>query len=467
MMKYLTIGLAILFDGAPAKGAEPPPGYDAASPTTFGMATEIYQLAALLGDDVLRNLVCRLSSERFTFGRLSAALGLPEGQVMRRIKTLRGWGLVRLVRHDSASTIVEPMPGDGARTLRRWAERYCPTGDSCGRPAANPDVGREARGRTANGPVGIASAGGVAPNLKGKLVTVFGGAGFVGRELAKHLVAAGARVRVASRNPEAVFLANSLVGDTPLKIMKVDAREPMDVEAAVEGADMVVNLISILVAKDDLEYIDTNEIVAYRIAKAAAAHKVERMVHTSTISASRKSRSSYSLSEAAGERVVRIKFPDATIVRPSIIMGTDGGFIRKVVDLSRHTPVLPLVRQGPPLFQPVYVGDVSAAIVRILSDPRTKGQTYDLGGPRKMTTRDIVTMVTQEARYKPDSSLPEWVEQARDALVLSLPKALQKPPEPTSPARNFVVGANSLGLADLGITATPIEDVVATYRARK
>lgn len=468
MMKHLIVAIAVLLAGTPARGAEPPIGYSAATPTTFGMATEIHQLAALLGDDVLRDLVCRLSSERFTFGRLSAALGLPEGQVIRRISTLRRWGMVRLARLDSAHTIIEPIPGDGARTLRRWAERYCPTGDSCGQPAATgPDAGRKVRGRTAGGSAGIAPADIVAPNLEGKLVTVFGGTGFLGRELAKHLIAAGARVRAVSRNPETFFVDNSQVGDSPFKTMKVDAREPMEVEAAVEGADMVVNLIGILVAKDIMDFIDTNDVVAHRIANAAAAHKVERLVHVSTISASHKSRSVYARTSAGGERSAKTKFPDVTIIRPSLIIGTDGGFIRQIVDLSRHTPVLPLIREGPPLFQPVYVGDVSAAIVRILTDPQTKGRTYELGGPRKMTTREIATMVTQEAGRKPKDPLPPWIAEARDKLTLSLPRALRNPKMKDSPGRDFVVGTDTLGLADLGITATPIEEVVATYRARK
>ncbi len=98
-------------------------------------------MVALLGDDVLRDMVCRLSSERYTPGKLSSAMGIPEGQILRRIKTLRGWGVVRAVRRDSATTIIEPIPGDGTRTLRRWARRYCPTGERCGRPTGGPEAG--------------------------------------------------------------------------------------------------------------------------------------------------------------------------------------------------------------------------------------------------------------------------------------------------------------------------------------
>ena len=106
---------------------------------TYGMAGELNQLVALLGDQALRDVMCRLSGSRFTPGRLSSALGMPEGQVLRRVNILRGWGLVRMVRYNSAATVVEPTPGEGSQTLRRWAKRYCSEGDSCGLPAAHAD----------------------------------------------------------------------------------------------------------------------------------------------------------------------------------------------------------------------------------------------------------------------------------------------------------------------------------------
>ena len=97
-------------------------------------AMEVDRLLNLLSDEVLRDIVCRLSSERYTPARLGGAMGVPEGQVLRRLATLRNWGMVRMVRRDSASTIVEPLPGEGAETLRRWAAKYCAVGDVCGRP---------------------------------------------------------------------------------------------------------------------------------------------------------------------------------------------------------------------------------------------------------------------------------------------------------------------------------------------
>ncbi len=137
-MKHLAIGFALLLLAtAAARGTEPLPRYG--NDCAYCVPMEVDRLAALLGDHILRDLVCRLSHERYSFGSLSSALGMAEGQVMRRINTLRGWRLVRTVGNDSAHTIVEPIPGEGAQTLRRWASRYCPTGDECGRAVASQD----------------------------------------------------------------------------------------------------------------------------------------------------------------------------------------------------------------------------------------------------------------------------------------------------------------------------------------
>ena len=231
------------------------------------------------------------------------------------------------------------------------------------------------------------------------------------------------------------------------------------------GANMVVNLVGIQSETKDLKFADVNEIASGYIAGAAAAQNVERLVHVSFIGPGLESRSMFARTKVAGESAAREEFRSVTIVRPGLVLGADGGFLKRVLDVSRHTPVLPLVREGKPLFQPVYVGDVSEAIVRILVVPETKGRTFELGGPKTMTMHDIVAMTTQEARREnPAAALPAWVEDAREALVHSLPKSFWEPGRESFPEQDFVVRADAHGLADLGITPTPIEDVVVRNR---
>lgn len=466
-MKHLAIVVFLFFAGAPADGGEPAPGFGAQFTGTHTLAMEINRLVMLLGDDGLRDLVCRLSSERYTFGRLSSALGLPEGQVVQRINTLRGWGLVHTVRQSSASTVVEALPGDGAKTLRRWAARYCPSGDNCGRPSANPDSRPEGRERSVSGAAGI-----VPPNrpdslLQGKLVTVFGGAGFLGRDLVERLLAAGARVRIASRNPDAATFSKSLVANDQLSKMVVDARRGRGVATAVAGADLVVNLVGIQRETDVLKFADLNDIAARTIAAASASENVERLVHVSFIGPALESRSMFSRTKVAGEAAVREEFPNVTIVRPSLVLGADGGFLKRLRDVSRQTPVLPFIREGKPLFQPIYVGDVSRAIIRILVVSETKGLTFELGGSTAMTMYDIIALASSASGHDPPASTaPEEVEEARTDLLHSLPRSLWEPGREEFTERDFVVRPNTRGLADLGITPTPIEDVVAANDER-
>lgn len=467
MMKHLAFAAALLIAAVTARGEESLPRYGGDFATTFGVAREIDRLASLLADDVLRDMVCRLSYQRYTFGSLNSALGMPEGQVMRRINTLRGWGLVRMVRHDSARTLIEPIPGGGDQTLRRWADRYCPLGDTCARPAANSENHKNGRARTASrlGGEVVDSHPTGASNLKDKLVMVFGGAGFLGRDLVMHLLDAGARVRVASRNPDPALLRKLQSGNDRLTVMTVDVRDdPAAVKEAVVGASMVVNLVGMHREWGDQEFIEISRRGVRAIASAAAA-EAERFVHISGISADPKSPFVHGRNNAAGEAAAVEEFPEVTLVRPSLVVHPEGGFVKQLLEMSRYNPDYALSFGRKTLFQAVYIGDVSKAIVRILEDPGTKGKTYELGGPRAIPLHEIVAIVTREAGRLPPL-FPIWLAEAQAAIFNKLPKRLWKQNHVTSLTRDNVVRPNALGLVDLGLTPTPIEDMMPAHRER-
>ncbi len=463
MMKRLALALALLFAAVSANGGEPFPRYGNDLDRGYRVPMEIDRLAALLGDEVLRDMVCRLAHERYAFGNLSLALGVPEGQVMRRINTLRGWGLVRTVSGDH--TIVEPIPGDGARTMRRWADRYCSTGDACANPAANPDNEKNGRKEAPVAGAGIASVVGGDPVLKGKVVTVFGGSGFIGIDLVRRLVAAGANVRVAVRNPANLLFMKTERGLRQISGLTVNVGDKREVMSAVAGASMVVNLVGILNETGEQKFTNINENGPRSIAEAAAEAKVERLVQVSAISADPESVSVYARSKAAGEAAAREKFPNVTIVRPGLVFDLDGGFVKRLADMARYTPVMPIFGGGKAKIQPVYLGDVSAAIVRILTDPGTGGQTYELGGPRTMTMREIVTIVMRETGHKrPLVPLPMWLAEAQARLLRWLPNQPLTRDHVTLLRKDNVVASDALGLADLGLTPTPIEDILSAKR---
>ena len=463
-MRILTIAFALLFSALPAKSDEPLPRYGNDGDCWYCAPMEIDRLAALVSDDALRDMVCRLSSERYTPSRLSLATGLPEGQVLRHLNTLRGWGLVRMVRRDSATTIVEPLPGDGAKTLRRWASRYCGTGEECGTAAANPNAEKERRAKD-SARVGTASSQvSDGAGLTGKMVTVFGGSGFIGRELVKRLVEAGARVRVASRNPRQALSLTKLGDDRPVELMAVDIGDNAGIEKAVAGAHMVVNLVGIIFEKGPQTFPMVHTRGVRNIAHAAAKANVARLVVVSAIGADLTSASHYSKTKAQSETAAREAFPEVTVVRPSIVFGPEDRFFNRIATIARASPVLPVYGGGKTVTQPVYVGDVGDAIVRILQDPGTKGQVYELGGPRKMTLREIYTLVMAETGHKRYlMSVPFWFSEAQARILEKMPNPLVTRDQVTMLRRDNVVNSEALGLADLGITPTRIEDIAPSY----
>lgn len=140
MKNYFALALAWILAAVPARGEAPLSPFGGGLGCGYCVATEVDRLVALLGDPVLRELICRLSSARYTPDTLGFALGVPEAGIMRRINTLRGWGLARAIPNQWGRTIIEAAPGNGANTLRRWASRYCPHGDECGRPLIDPRI---------------------------------------------------------------------------------------------------------------------------------------------------------------------------------------------------------------------------------------------------------------------------------------------------------------------------------------
>ncbi len=173
MKTYFAFIFACFLAAMPARADDLILANFGAHKTAYGVASEFDRLVTLLTDEVLKDLVCRLSSERFTPERLSSALDMPKGQILRRINTLRGWGLVRLVRRDSATTIIERIPGNGERTLRRWAAKYCFTGESCDQPFADrqKERGWEAENESRGKGIEL-GGGGFEFRRKGRLMTL-------------------------------------------------------------------------------------------------------------------------------------------------------------------------------------------------------------------------------------------------------------------------------------------------------
>lgn len=303
-----------------------------------------------------------------------------------------------------------------------------------------------------------------------KLVTIFGGSGFVGRYIAQRMAKEGWRVRVAVRRPnEAVFVRPyGAVGQ--VEPILANVRDDASVAAAVQGADAVVNCVGILSETKKNKFNLVQHHGAERIAKAAAAAGVARLVQISAIGADPRSKSGYAESKGKGEEGVLEHFPSAVILRPSIIFGTEDEFFNRFASMARFAPVLPVV--GPNTrFQPVYVDDVAAAAVMGVTG-KAKPGIYELGGPDVETFRQLMErMLRVIHRRALIATVPFFVARIMGATLdfvqfatLGLfTNSMITRDQVKQLRRDNVVADDKMSFADLGITPTDMDAVLESY----
>jgi len=300
--------------------------------------------------------------------------------------------------------------------------------------------------------------------MDSRLVTIFGGSGFVGRHTVRALARDGWRIKVATRHPNRGFFLRPLGTVGQIDFVKCDVTDSESVSAAVMGAQAVVNLTGLLVEGGGQGFADVQAEGAANIAQSAAKAGVAALVHVSAIGADAESHSGYAASKADGEVAVREAFPAATILRPSVIFGPEDGFFNKFAQMARFAPALPLIGGGKTLFQPVYVGDVAQAIVTALDNVAAQGRTFELGGPSTYSFRDLMRLVLEEiGRRRALVPVPFTVATLMGTLLQILPKPLLTADQVRLLKKDNVVSPTAAGLADLGITPTSVEAVIPSY----
>lgn len=300
-----------------------------------------------------------------------------------------------------------------------------------------------------------------------RAAVVFGGGGFIGRHLVRRLAKQGAVVRVPSRHVSRLgFLRTAgMVGQIVPEM--IDVYDDVELAAAIEGADVVVNLIGILAESGRATFETVHSTLPGRIAAAAAKAGVSRLVQVSAIGASEHSASAYARSKAAGEAATLAAFPNATIVRPSIVFGPEDQFFNRFASMSSISPVLPLIGGGETRFQPVYVGDVADGIMAILNRPESEGRIYEFGGPGTYSFRDLMAMMLKEiGANRLLAPIPWGLASFQAGLLEKLPiKMLTRDQVELLKVDNVASGGLP-GLADLGITPTAVEVILPTYLDR-
>jgi uncharacterized protein YbjT (DUF2867 family) len=304
------------------------------------------------------------------------------------------------------------------------------------------------------------------------LVTVFGGSGFVGAQVVRALAKRGFRVRVAVRNPGRGYRLQMLGDVGQIQVTQANVRVRSSIDRALDGAEACVNLVGVLYETGRQKFQSLHAMGAQTIAEAAAAKGVRRFVQVSALGADPDSPSKYARTKAMGEAVVRSVVPHATILRPSIVFGPDDHFFNRFGAMAALAPVLPLVGGGKTRFQPVFVGDVAAAVAHALVDPSAQARLYELGGPGVYTFKDLMQLVLRETGRKallapvpfPLASLIGAVGDLQ-ASFTPIPPVLTSDQVELLRADN-VVSPGAAGLADLGVEATLLEAVLPSYMFR-
>lgn len=300
------------------------------------------------------------------------------------------------------------------------------------------------------------------PMTDAPIVAVIGGSGFVGRYIAQAMAREGWRVRVGCRRPhEAHFVRPyGVVGQ--VEPVQCNIRDDASIARLVAGAQTVVNCVGILFETGKNKFDTVQAEGAARVARLAAEAGATRLVHISAIGADADSASDYARTKAAGEAAVLEAMPGATILRPSIVFGTEDQFFNRFAKIARLSPTVPLVG-GATRFQPVWVQDVAEAAMRAATGRASAG-VYELGGPNIYSFRALIEMMLRSIRRRRlVIEIPFWIARIQARFTELLPDPPLTVDQVRLLARDNIVSDGAKGFADLGIVPEAPEGIIDSY----
>lgn len=319
----------------------------------------------------------------------------------------------------------------------------------------------------ASPPDPIGESGMTARSPEDTLITIYGGSGFVGRHLVRALCKRHYRIRVAVRRPDLAGHLQPLGRVGQVHAVQANLRHAGSVEAAARDARVVVNLVGLLYERGKQRFDAVHSFGAEQVALAAASHGA-RMVQVSAIGADENSKSVYARTKAMAERMVLAAQPSAVIMRPSIMFGPEDDFFNRFAALARISPALPLVGGGATRFQPVFVGDVAAAIADAVEGKAKGGTIYELGGPEVKTFKELMQFVLATIeRKRLLVPLPFFLARMHAAFLQYMPKPMLTPDQVEQLRNDNVVSdaakAEGRTLKAFGIEPDSIEAIVPSY----
>lgn len=301
-----------------------------------------------------------------------------------------------------------------------------------------------------------------------KQAVIIGGSGFLGRYVVRELARAGWRIRVVCRRPNAALQLKTAGEPGQIALSRGDLAKPESVTRYFKDADAVVNLVGILFESGSQKFNALQTLGAQSVAATVARLGGKSLVHLSALGVNKATTSRYAQNKLAGEQAVKSAFPEAMILRPSVIFGPGDGFLCRFGELARFLPVLPLVGGGRTRFQPVYAADVARTVRVCLETPAARGKIFELGGPDICTLKAVLEMILQETgRSAPLLNIPFPIAAAMAPFLQFAPGPLKLTPDQVRLLHvDNVVDANMHTLASLGIMPTALDLVAPEILAR-
>ncbi|MDP1724181.1 MAG: complex I NDUFA9 subunit family protein [Alphaproteobacteria bacterium] len=303
--------------------------------------------------------------------------------------------------------------------------------------------------------------------MQGKVITIYGGSGFLGRYITQELAELGAIIRVGVRYPEeAAFLKpmGSVAQITPIAF---NITSPETIDALAKDADILINCVGILSESKNAHFNDIHHKGAEYIALAAQKQNVERLIHISALGANLNSPSIYAQSKEKGEAAIVKIFPDATILRPSVVFGSEDQFFNRFAKMAQLSPFIPLIGGGKTKFQPIYVNDIAHFIAACLSKDETKGQIFELGGPKIYTFKELMIQmlhdINRENKFIP---IPFSVAKFLSYILQFFPGKPLTPDQVDLLKSDNICSGTLPGLSALNIRPTPLEIITPAYLSR-
>jgi uncharacterized protein YbjT (DUF2867 family) len=299
------------------------------------------------------------------------------------------------------------------------------------------------------------------------IITLIGGSGFLGRYVVRRLAKAGYRLRIICRNPDAAAHLKTAGDVGQIALVAGNIARPETLKGKLDGSFAVINLVGVLFESGRQNFTNLHAKGAETLAQMARDSGAARFIQISSLGVDHAANSAYARTKLLGEKAVQAAFPAATILRPSVVFGPEDNFFNQFAQMATLAPALPLIGGGHTKFQPVYVDDVAAAVEACLNDESTMGETYELGGPRVYSFREILEYILRTTgRKRCLMTLPYALAGVMGAVSEILPK----PPLTRDQVRllkyDNVVSSGAKSFAHLGITPTAVETIVPGYLAR-